>query len=56
MLYPRLHFHGAAHGVTGSCFEIETEETRILVDCGMFQGSKSEARSTMNHSHLNPRQ
>ena len=42
MLYPRLHFHGAAHGVTGSCFEIETEETRILVDCGMFQGSKSE--------------
>lgn len=42
MAYPRLHFHGAARGVTGSCFEIETEESRILIDCGMFQGSKSE--------------
>ena len=39
---PRLHFHGAAHAVTGSCFEIETEHARILIDCGLFQGSKSE--------------
>lgn len=38
----RLHFHGAAHGVTGSCYEIETDGTRILIDCGLFQGSKSE--------------
>jgi metallo-beta-lactamase family protein len=30
------------HGVTGSCYEIETGECRILVDCGLFQGSKSE--------------
>lgn len=42
MSYPRLHFHGAAHGVTGSCFELELPATRIIVDCGMFQGSKSE--------------
>ncbi|MEK1891015.1 MAG: MBL fold metallo-hydrolase [Phyllobacterium sp.] len=42
MQYPRLHFHGAAHGVTGSCYEIETANSRILIDCGMFQGSKSE--------------
>lgn len=39
---PILRFHGAARGVTGSCYEIETERARILVDCGMFQGSKSE--------------
>ncbi len=38
----RLRFHGAAHGVTGSCFEVETEESRLLIDCGLFQGSKSE--------------
>lgn len=39
---PRLHFYGAAHAVTGSCFKIETDQARILVDCGLFQGSKSE--------------
>ena len=42
MKKPRLRFYGAAHGVTGSCFEVETDEFRILVDCGLFQGSKSE--------------
>ena len=38
----RIHFHGAAHAVTGSCFLLETDEARVLVDCGMFQGPKSE--------------
>ncbi|MBA8882087.1 MBL fold metallo-hydrolase [Phyllobacterium myrsinacearum] len=42
MSFPRLHFHGAARSVTGSCFEIETGTARILVDCGLFQGPKSE--------------
>ena len=37
-----LKFHGAAGGVTGSCYEIETARARILIDCGLFQGSKSE--------------
>jgi metallo-beta-lactamase family protein len=35
---PVLRFHGAAHGVTGSCYEIETSRARILVDCGLFEG------------------
>lgn len=39
---PVLRFHGATYGVTGSCYEIETPRWRILVDCGLFQGSKSE--------------
>ncbi len=38
----RLSFYGAAHSVTGSCFLLERDQTRILIDCGMFQGSKSE--------------
>lgn len=38
----RLTFHGAAHCVTGSCFRLETEHGQLLVDCGMFQGSKTE--------------
>ncbi|MEP6827204.1 MAG: MBL fold metallo-hydrolase, partial [Aestuariivirga sp.] len=37
----KLHFHGAARTVTGSCYLIETERAKVMVDCGMFQGSKS---------------
>lgn len=37
-----LTFHGAAEGVTGSCFLLNTGEHKVLVDCGMFQGSRSE--------------
>jgi metallo-beta-lactamase family protein len=36
-----LHFHGAAGCVTGSCALLETKKSRILVDCGLFQGSKT---------------
>lgn len=42
MTFPRLTFHGAARSVTGSCFRLETEHGQILIDCGLFQGSKTE--------------
>ncbi|MFZ2190273.1 MAG: MBL fold metallo-hydrolase [Candidatus Magasanikiibacteriota bacterium] len=35
----KLTFCGAAHEVTGSCHLLQTEKYKILVDCGMFQGS-----------------
>ena len=37
----QLTFCGAARQVTGSCFLVETESSRFLVDCGMFQGNRS---------------
>lgn len=39
---PRLSFHGAAKAVTGSCFRVETARGQFLIDCGLFQGSKTE--------------
>lgn len=36
-----LTFHGAAGCVTGFCAEIGGPSSTVLVDCGMFQGSKT---------------
>jgi metallo-beta-lactamase family protein len=33
----KLQFLGAARQVTGSKYYVETNGTRILVDCGMYQ-------------------
>ncbi len=33
-----LSFHGGVGEVTGACYLIEAKKTKILVDCGLFQG------------------
>ena len=37
---PRITFLGATDSVTGSRYLVETNTTRVLVDCGLFQGFK----------------
>jgi metallo-beta-lactamase family protein len=39
----QIHFLGGATTVTGSQFLLITERARVLIDCGMFQGSPNES-------------
>jgi metallo-beta-lactamase family protein len=38
----KLSFHGAAGTVTGSNYLLTTDTAKILIDCGMFQGPRTE--------------
>jgi metallo-beta-lactamase family protein len=39
----QIHFLGGATTVTGSQFLVTTERAKVLIDCGMFQGSPNES-------------
>ncbi|HVY23831.1 MAG TPA: MBL fold metallo-hydrolase [Steroidobacteraceae bacterium] len=39
----KLSFHGADRDVTGSCHMLECAGKRLLIDCGLFQGSRELA-------------
>lgn len=51
----RITLHGAANEVTGSCYLIETGDSRVLVDCGMFQGSKHLERLNFIPNSISPK-
>lgn len=36
----KIHFIGGTETVTGSKFLVETDTTKVLIDCGLFQGYK----------------
>jgi len=52
----RLTFIGAAQEVTGSCFLVETDDVRFLVDCGMFQGGREARERNLKAWPFDPRQ
>lgn len=47
---------GAARGVTGSCYSITANNEKVLVDCGMFQGSKDLVKLNYENFEFNPRE
>ncbi|MCB1947732.1 MBL fold metallo-hydrolase RNA specificity domain-containing protein [Nitrosomonas sp.] len=50
----QLTFLGAAGEVTGSCYLLETEDWRMLVDCGMFQGGREADRKNRTAFNFDP--
>ncbi|MFH2040641.1 MAG: MBL fold metallo-hydrolase [Chloroflexota bacterium] len=38
----KIHFHGAARTVTGSQYLLEINNSKVLLECGLFQGRRSE--------------
>ena len=50
----KISFHGATEGVTGSCHLIQAAGKNILVDCGLFQGSKEIEDSNANPFGFDP--
>ena len=45
-----LTVHGAGRTVTGSCLELRHGKSRVLLDCGLFQGSRT--LESLNHQAL----
>jgi len=52
----KLTFCGAAKVVTGSCYLMELENKKFLVDCGMFQWWKGLAKKNYEDFLFNPRE
>lgn len=50
----KITFLGAAKTVTGSCFLIETQYKKFLIDCGMFQGQADEGDINNEPFPFNP--
>src|SRR5436309_1485940 len=47
-------FFGAVRTVTGSMHLVETGDTRLLLDCGLFQGRRADARRVNSEFPFSP--
>lgn len=52
----KLTFCGGARSVTGASYLIETAHTKLLVDCGMFQGSRFTESLNYDPFPFNPKE
>jgi len=50
----KIRFHGAAQTVTGSQHLLEVNGSRILLDCGLFQGRRSETYERNRNHPFDP--
>jgi len=50
----KLTFLGASRQVTGSCFLVESDRLRFIVDCGMFQGGRVAEELNRNFPRFDP--
>ncbi|HEU0152810.1 MAG TPA: MBL fold metallo-hydrolase [Arenimonas sp.] len=50
----RVRFHGAAGEVTGSCHEVEAGGHRVLLDCGLIQGSEEDEKRNFEPFGFDP--
>jgi len=50
----RIHFHGAAQTVTGSQHLLEVNGSRVLLDCGLYQGKRNETYERNRNHPFNP--
>ena len=50
----RVRFHGAAGEVTGSCHEVEVGGRRVLLDCGLIQGSDEDEKRNFEPFAFDP--
>lgn len=51
----KMSFIGAAQEVTGSCFLVQTDGVRFLVDCGMIQGGRDAHDRNLRPWPFDPR-
>jgi metallo-beta-lactamase family protein len=50
----RLSFHGADRDVTGSCHLVQCAGRRVLIDCGLYQGSREIAEENAGDFGFDP--
>ena len=51
----KIHFFGAARTVTGTQILVEANGSKLLLDCGLYQGKRAETYQVNQHFLFNPK-